>query len=55
LFHVSGGDWFAKGAESFARFFDTRNILIAQPALVVGWIDLNLVSYATFDNYSFFC
>jgi uncharacterized membrane protein len=53
LFHVSGGDWFAKGAESFARFLGTRNILFAQSAIVAGWIDLNLVSYATFDYYPF--
>jgi uncharacterized membrane protein len=53
FFHVSGGDWFAKGGESFARFFGTRNILFAQSAIVVGWIDLNLVSYATFDHYPF--
>jgi uncharacterized membrane protein len=53
LFHVSGGDWFAKGGESFARFFVTRNILFAQSAIVAGWTDLNLVSYATFDYYPF--
>lgn len=53
MFHVSGGDWFAKGAESFARFLGTRNILFAQSAIVAGWINLNLVSYARFDHYPF--
>ena len=53
LSHVFGGDWFAKGAESFARFFGTPFFLIAQSAIVIGWIYLNVVNYATFDHYPF--
>jgi len=53
LSHVFGGDWFAKGAESFARFFGTPFFLIAQSAIVICWIYLNVNSYATFDHYPF--
>ena len=41
LSHVFGGDWFAKGAESFARFFGTPFFLMAQSAIVICWIYLN--------------
>jgi uncharacterized membrane protein len=34
-------------------FFGTRYILFLQSAIVAGWIDLKLVSYATFDHYPF--
>jgi len=53
LSHVFGGDWFAKGAEGFARFFVTPFFLMAQSAIVIVWIYLNVVSYATFDHYPF--
>ena len=36
LSHVFGGDWFAKGAKSFARFFGTPFFLMAQSAIVCG-------------------
>lgn len=54
LFHVSGGDWFAKGAESFTRIISSQNIQIAQSAIAVGWIDPNLFGYATFARYHCF-
>jgi uncharacterized membrane protein len=53
LSHVFGGDWFAKGAESFARFFGTPFFLMAQSAIVVFWIYLNVANYTTFDRYPF--
>jgi len=53
LSHVFGGDWFAKGAESFARFFGTPFFLIAQSVIVICWIYLNVNNYATFDRYLF--
>ena len=36
LSQVFGGDWFAKGAKSFARFFGTPFFLMAQSAIVCG-------------------
>jgi uncharacterized membrane protein len=53
LSHVYGADWFAKGAESFARFFGTPFFLITQTAIVIGWIYLNIAGHATFDHYPF--
>ena len=53
LSHVFGGDWFAKGAESFARFFGTPFFLMAQSAIVIFWIYLNVANYTTFDRYPF--
>jgi uncharacterized membrane protein len=53
LSHVFGGDWFAKGAESFARFFGTPFFLMAQSAIVICWIYLNAANYTTFDRYPF--
>jgi len=53
LSHVFGGDWFAKGAEGFARFFGTPFFLIAQTVIVIGWIYANVVNLATFDRYPF--
>jgi len=53
LSHVFGGDWFAKGAERFARFFGTPFFLIAQTLIVVFWIDYNVNSPFKFDQYPF--
>jgi len=53
LSHVFGGDWFAKGAERFARFFGTPFFLIAQTIIVVFWINYNVNSPFKFDQYPF--
>jgi uncharacterized membrane protein len=50
---VYGADWFAKGAESFARFFGTPFFLITQTVIVISWIYLNIAGRATFDHYPF--
>ena len=50
---VFGGDWFAKGAERFARFFGTPFFLIAQTIIVIFWIDYNVSSPHKFDQYPF--
>lgn len=48
-----GGDWFGKRAEVFARFFGTPKFLLAQSALVAGWIALNAAHVTTYDPYPF--
>lgn len=48
-----GGDWFGKRAEGFARFFGTPRFLLAQSALVAGWIALNAEHLVSFDPYPF--
>ena len=50
---VFGGNWFAKGAESFARFFGTPFFLIAQTIMVIFWIGYNANSSSGFDKYPF--
>lgn len=50
---VFGNDWFARGAESFARFFGTPVFLIGQTAIVASWITLNVMGKASFDAYPF--
>jgi uncharacterized membrane protein len=53
LIPVFGNDWFARGAEKFARFFGTPVFLIAQTAIVSVWIIGNFSNYAKFDPYPF--
>ena len=48
-----GDDWFALKAESFARFFGTPIVLIAQTLIVVVWIALNELGILDFDIYPF--
>ena len=48
-----GGDSFGKKAEAFARFFGTPVFLIAQTAIVAGWIALNAAHVLHFDLYPF--
>ncbi len=48
-----GNDWFALKAEAFARFFGTPTFLIAQTAIVIAWIVLNVTGLAKFDIYPF--
>jgi uncharacterized membrane protein len=50
---VFGDDWFALKAEAFARFFGTPRFLIAQTAIVAGWIIVNVLGLTTFDIYPF--
>ena len=50
---VFGNDWFALKAEAFARFFGTPVFLVAQTALVVFWIGLNVVGLFAFDPSPF--
>ncbi len=50
---VFGNDWFARGAESFARFFGTPVFLIGQTLIVAAWITLNAMGQASFDAYPF--
>ena len=50
---VFGGNWFAKGAERFARFFGTPFFLIAQTIIVIFWIGYNANSSSGFDKYPF--
>lgn len=50
---VFGDDWFALKAEAFARFFGTPFFLIAQSAIVIIWITLNVVGFTHFDLYPF--
>ncbi len=50
---VFGGDWFAKGAERFARFFGTPFFLIAQTMIVIVWIQYNASNPSGFDKYPF--
>ena len=49
-----GADWFGRKAEAFARLFGTPAFLIAQTAIVVGWIALNaLGALFRWDPYPF--
>ncbi|WP_342394794.1 DUF1003 domain-containing protein [Rhodoblastus sp.] len=50
---VFGDDWFALKAEAFARFFGTPTFLIAQTAIVLVWMGINLSGWTTFDVYPF--
>ena len=50
---VFGGNWFAKGAERFARFFGTPFFLITQTIIVIFWIGYNANSSSGFDKYPF--
>ena len=53
LSSVFGDDWFARKAESFARFFGTSTFLIAQTVVVFVWILLNVAGVVHFDLYPF--
>jgi uncharacterized membrane protein len=49
-----GADAFGRRAETFARFFGTPTFLIAQTALVAGWIAVNVAVVAwRWDPYPF--
>ncbi len=48
-----GNDWFALKAEAFARFFGTPFFLVAQTAIVILWIALNVAGVTRFDLYPF--
>ncbi len=53
LHSVFGGDWFSLKAEAFARFFGTPVFLVAQTAVVLLWIGLNVAGVTKFDVYPF--
>jgi uncharacterized membrane protein len=53
LSSVFGDDWFALKAEGFARFFGTPTFLIAQTAIVLAWMGINLAGWTNFDVYPF--
>ena len=53
LHSVFGDDWFAKKAESFARFFGTPVFLITQTIIVAAWIGVNAIGLTHFDIYPF--
>jgi uncharacterized membrane protein len=49
-----GSDWFGRKAETFARLFGTPTFLIAQTAVVIAWIILNVVwALHRWDPYPF--
>ena len=48
-----GDDRFALRAEAFARFFGTPVFLGAQTLIVMVWIGINVMGWATFDSYPF--
>jgi uncharacterized membrane protein len=48
-----GNDAFAIKAEAFARFFGTPTYLVGQTLIVLLWIAVNVVGFATFDAYPF--
>lgn len=50
---VFGTDWFARKAESFARFFGTPIFLVSQTMVVLTWIALNASGVFHFDLYPF--
>jgi uncharacterized membrane protein len=50
---VFGNDWFARQAESFARFFGTPVFLIMQTAVVALWMLINILGWTKFDQYPF--
>lgn len=53
LLAVFGNDWFARKAESFARFFGTPGFLIGQTVVVAIWIGINVLGVTHFDLYPF--
>ena len=53
LTNVFGSDWFGRRAEVFARFFGTPTFLIAQSAIVFGWIWINGLGVTHYDPYPF--
>jgi uncharacterized membrane protein len=53
LYSPFGNDWFALKAEAFARFFGTPTFLIAQTAIVLVWMAINLAGWTHFDVYPF--
>lgn len=48
-----GNGWFARKAESFARFFGTPMFLGGQTLIVAAWIGVNVSGFAKFDLYPF--
>jgi uncharacterized membrane protein len=48
-----GDAWFARKAESFARFFGTPTFLVAQTLIVLSWILANVTGLTKFDVYPF--
>ncbi len=48
-----GDGWFAKKAESFARFFGTPVFLALQTVIVAIWIAINVLGWTKFDVYPF--
>lgn len=52
---IFGDDWFAKKAESFARFFGTPTFIIIQTIIVAIWCWLNVwgPKFIHFDEYPF--
>ena len=48
-----GNGWFARKAESFARFFGTPIFLGAQTLIVVAWVCINSFGWVRFDIYPF--
>ena len=53
LSSVFGDDVFAVKAEGFARFFGTPTYLVAQTAVVIVWVAVNIIGLTTFDVYPF--
>ena len=53
LTSLFGNDAFAIRAERFARFFGTPSYLVAQTAVVVVWILVNIIGITHFDIYPF--
>lgn len=53
LHSAFGDDWFARKAETFARFFGTPTFLIAQTAIVLAWMAVNALGWTKFDVYPF--
>ena len=48
-----GTDWFARQAETFARFFGTPLFLFGHTIVVVIWIGVNMSGLTRFDLYPF--
>jgi uncharacterized membrane protein len=53
LHSTFGDDWFALKAEGFARFFGTPVFLVAQTAVVLIWVLINIIGWTHFDVYPF--
>lgn len=53
LSSVFGDDVFAVKAERFARFFGTPTYLVAQTAIVIVWVAVNVIGLTKFDVYPF--